>query len=90
MPTSSKADRRAAFMKLAAETAAPEASVLAGSTAAPSGTAVAVARRWVGGVSAGGACDVRVNRLAHKLDRLVAADRTSSTTAKPKRAHGGR
>ncbi len=88
MPTSSKAERRAAFMKLAAETAAPEASVLAGSMVAPSGTAVAVARRWVGGVSARGACETRVNRLALKLDRLVEADR--STSMKPKRAHGGR
>ena len=89
MSSSNKADRRAAFMKLASEVSPPDVSVLAGSMVKPSGTAVTVARRLVGGASGRGVtCEVRVNRLAVKLDRLVTADRQA--TVKPKRAHGGR
>ena len=86
MPTWNKADRRAAFEKLAAEVGSPEVSVLAGTMEAPSGTAVAVARRWLGGVNGRGVGEPRISRLALKFDRLVAADRCTT----PKRANGGR
>lgn len=88
MPTWTKAERRAAFEKLAADVGTPDVSVLAGTMDAPSGTAVAVARRWLGGVNARGVGESRVSRLAVKFDRLVAADRGAAVTTK--RANGGR
>jgi hypothetical protein len=87
MPTSTKAERKLLFAKLAANVGSPAVSFMAGAPVAPSTSSVAVARSMVGTLTCRANTEQRVSRLATKLDRLVELDRRNSL---PRRANGNR
>lgn len=86
MPTLTKANKQAEFLRLAGYAEGLESSFLAGDprALAPSAIARDVAQGLIGGLP-GRNSDCRVDRLATKLDRLMAADRSPSS----RRANGG-